>query len=38
MPYQSGGGVQPEPNGAHGERERNQEMYGHQERIIEQFI
>ena len=35
LPYQSGGGVPPESHGAHGERERNQEIYGHQEIIIE---
>ena len=38
LPYQSGEGVPSEPHGTHGDRERNQEILGHQERMIEQFI
>ena len=43
QPYQSGGGVPPEPHGAQGRIEggiegEKKEIYGHQERIIETFI
>ena len=38
LPYQSGGGVPPEPHGAHGEREKSRNLGSREERIIEQFI
>ena len=38
LPYQSGGGVAPEPHGAHGEREREREEEREREREIKKCI